>query len=93
MPKWKLKIDSFTKAILYDKNGGKFTRYSMDWVHQNSKTRSKELGLSRLRILIAKYAANTETAIIYDNISGEELEKYKSGILVPKKSPSFPANF
>jgi hypothetical protein len=88
MPKWKLKTDSLTKAILFATNGDKFTRYSMDWVHQNSKTRSKDLGLSRLRILIAKYASTTETAIIYDNISGEELEKYKSGILVPKNIPT-----
>jgi hypothetical protein len=77
---WKLGSDSFTKCVVYFLDGNTRTFYSLDWPHKYSKLRDRELGLKRLRNLIGKWSYRANTAIIYDNSTGNEIEKYHQGI-------------
>lgn len=77
---WKLGKDSFSKAIAYFADGNKRTFYSLDWVHQFSKWRDRELGLRRLRKLILAWGSKAKVVVIYDTTSNEEIEKYNEGI-------------
>ncbi len=73
---WKLGRDSFSKLLLYFKDGNARTFYSLDWRHRYSKERNKELGLQRLRKIIEKHKAKIKTALIYDVQSGSEVVKH-----------------
>lgn len=77
---WKLGKDSFTKCLVWFADGNSRTFYSLDWVHPYSKYRDRELGLKRLRALIAKYGNRANVAIIYHVESGEEIERYEQGL-------------
>ena len=77
---WKLKQDSFTKCISYFADGNTRTFYSFDWKHRYSKIRDRHLGLNGLRKLISDWGAKSNMAIIYDNTTGEELERYEQGL-------------
>ena len=72
---WKLRQDSFSKCIAYFADGNTRTFYSLDWTHQYSKNRDRELGLKRLRRLISSWGVKVNVAIIYDMSSGEEIER------------------
>ena len=58
---WKLIQDSFTYADFVFTDGNVRRFYSLDWPHQYSKFRDRELGLKRLRNLIAKFSAECKT--------------------------------
>lgn len=77
---WKLGADSFTKCVVYFADGNSRTFYSLDWTHKYSRNRDRQLGLSRLHRLISKWGQKAKVAIIYDNSTGEEIEKYNDGI-------------
>ena len=80
---WKLIQDSFTYADFVFTDGNVRRFYSLDWPHQYSKFRDRELGLKRLRNLIAKFSANTERAKISENDGTEKvLERYEGGTRV-----------
>ncbi len=77
---WKLIQDSFTYVDFVFTDGNVRRFYSLDWPHQYSKFRDRELGLKRLRNLIAKFSANTERAKISENDGTEKvLERYEGG--------------
>jgi hypothetical protein len=78
---WKCGPDSLSKCIIYFPDGKGRLFYSLDWRHENSDIRDKELGLYRLRKLIQKYGSLARTSIIYDNVSRTEIERYYQGIL------------
>lgn len=80
---WKLIQDSFTYVDFVFTDGNVRRFYSLDWPHQYSKFRDRELGLKRLRNLIAKFSANTERAKISENDGTEKvLERYEGGTRV-----------
>ena len=72
---WKLKKDSFSKLLLYFRDGNVRTFWSLDWQHRFSKDRDRRIGLQRLRKIIEQNKAQIKTAIIYDAQSGAELER------------------
>ena len=79
---FKLQQDSYSKLIAYFADGNTRTFYSLDWRHQFSKHRDRELGLTRLKSLIQKWQAKASVAIIYDTSSGNEIARYHQGVLV-----------
>ncbi|HSH67517.1 MAG TPA: hypothetical protein VLB84_17375 [Bacteroidia bacterium] len=79
---WTLKQDSLTKCVAYFADGNARTFHSLDWRHKLSRYRDRELGLTRLRSLIQKWGPLSNTAIIYDNETGLELERYEQGIKI-----------
>ncbi len=80
---WKLIQDSFTYVDFVFTDGNVRRFYSLDWPHQYSKFRDRELGLKRLRNLIAKFSANTQRAKISENDGTEKvLERYEGGTRV-----------
>lgn len=81
MPHWKIGQDSYSKCVVYFKDGNTRSFYSLDWVHQYAGTRDRALGLSRLRRLIQRYGSQAYIAMIYDNTSQALIESYKDGIL------------
>jgi len=76
---WTIKQHSFTKCVFYFADGNARTFHSLDWRHKLSKHRDRDLGIARLRNLIHKWAPLTNMAIIYDNETGAELERYQQG--------------
>ncbi len=80
---WKLGQDSFTKMIVWFKDGNVRTMYSIDWKHKLSKTRNKETGLERFRKKIKQYGPLAGTIEIYDKETGLRIEKYYQGIPKP----------
>ena len=82
---WKLGQDSFTKMIVWFKDGNVRTMYSIDWKHKLSKTRSKETGLARFRKKIQQYGPLAGTIEIYDMATGNRIAKFYEGIERPLK--------
>ncbi|TAL62200.1 MAG: hypothetical protein EPN85_03110 [Bacteroidetes bacterium] len=77
---WKLIQDSFTYVDFVFTDGNVRRFYSLDWPHRYSKHRDRELGLKRLRNLVAKYSVYTERAKIAENDGTEKvLERYEGG--------------
>lgn len=82
---WKHQQDSFTyvEFVFKDKNVRRF--YSLDWRHKLSKYRDRELGLKRLRALIAKWAPYTDEAYVRENDGSEKIiEYYEEGVRVER---------
>jgi hypothetical protein len=77
---WKLGQDSFTKMIVWFKDGNVRTMYSIDWKHKLSKTISKETGLARFRKKIKEYGPLAGTVEIYDKTTGLRIAKFYEGI-------------
>lgn len=77
--KWCLGKDSYTKMIVWFKDGNIRTMYSIDWRHRLSKTRDKETGLARFRKKIKQYGALAGTIEIYDTATGQRIAKYYEG--------------
>ncbi len=80
---WKLGQDSFTKMIVWFKDGNVRTMYSIDWKHKLSKTISKETGLARFRKKIKEYGSLAGTIEIYDKTTGQRIAKFYEGIEKP----------
>jgi hypothetical protein len=76
---WKYNRDSLSKCIMYFADGVARTFYSLDWTSPLSKYRDRDLGLKRLRALIALYGQKAVTAIIYDNTTRQKIEQYYKG--------------
>jgi hypothetical protein len=72
---WKLKIDSYTKLIVWFKDGNTRTMYSIDWTNRYGR-RDKEIGLLRIEKLITGYGINVKVAHVYDTDTGELIRKY-----------------
>lgn len=72
---WKLKRDSFSKLIVWFKDGNARTMYSIDWTNRYGK-RDKSIGMGRIEKLIATYGTNVKVAHVYDTISGELILKF-----------------
>ena len=81
---WKLKQDSLSKLLVYFKDGNVRTLWSLDWKHRYSKFLDQSLGLIRLRKKVTEYGSKADVAIIYDKVSGKEIEKYYEGKLINK---------
>ena len=77
---WKLGSDSFTKMIVWFKDGNVRTMYSIDWRHKLSRTRSRETGLERFRKKIKQYGPLAGTIEIYDKATGQRIAKFYEGI-------------
>ena len=80
---WKLKRDSYSKMIVWFRDGNVRTMYSLDWKHKLSKTRDKHTGLERFRKKIAQYGALASTVHIYDMGTGKCIAKYQEGVQKP----------
>lgn len=64
--------------VVYFKDGNNRTFHSRD--HRLKHTGpDKDLGINRLKKLAHGWKAHIQCAIIYDNVSGAELYKYKEG--------------
>ena len=82
---WKHKHDSFTYVDFVFKNEKVRRFYSYDWPHSLSKFRDRELGLKRLRALIAKWAPYTDEAYVRENDGSKRLiEYYEEGIRIER---------
>ena len=79
---WKLGMDSFSKMIVWFKDGNTRTFYSLDWASKYSKIRDQEIGMTRLKRLVAKYGARANTVEIYDLGTGGIIAKYFEGVEV-----------
>lgn len=77
---WKLGQDSYSKMIVWFKDGNIRTMYSIDWKHKLSRTRDRDIGLKRFRKKIQEYGALAGTIEIYDVASKRRIAKYYEGI-------------
>ena len=79
---WKLGRDSYSKMIVWFKDGNIRTMFSIDWRHRYSKRRDKQIGLDRYKKKIAEYGALAGTIEVYDKASGKLIHKYYEGVEV-----------
>jgi hypothetical protein len=70
--------NSLTKAIVYFKDGNKRTFHSRDLARTDAVP-NRQLGISRLRKMVYNWKEAVETAILYDNRTGEEVMKFREG--------------
>ena len=95
---WKLGQDSFTKMIVWFKDGNvgvvcginslivldfDDTAYFQQMKHKLSKTISKETGMARFRKKIKEYGPLAGTIEIYDKATGQRIAKFYEGIEKP----------
>ena len=81
---WKVKVHSFSKAIVYFDDAAKNSRtfWSYDWRHRYA-VRDREVGLIGLRERIVKrFAPYSITILIIDKESDSIIEKYVRGVKV-----------
>lgn len=76
---WKLNKHSFSKLIVWFKDGNIRTFYSIDWKNKKSLYRDQEVGLDRLRNLVRRYGARAKSCEIYDLDSGRIIAKFLEG--------------
>jgi hypothetical protein len=76
---WKLGRDSYSKLVVYFKDGNVRTLWSLDWRHRYSKFRDRQTGIARLQKKIKDYGAKADVAIIYDKATGNPIAKYFEG--------------
>ena len=81
---WALKRDSASKLTVWFEDGNIRTFYSMDWRSKHARHKDTQLGLNRLKALVAKFGNKVKTAIIYEIAKGRPLYKYQSGEPVPE---------
>lgn len=79
---WKSPRDSAHKLIIWFSDGAKRTFYSLDWKNTQSEHRNNDLGLARLKNLVAKYGNKVGTAIIYHLETDLMVAKYVKGVAV-----------
>ena len=80
---WKLKTDSYSYADIIFKDGNVRRFYSLDWAHQYSKQRDREMGLNRLRKLIYKHGPLIERVTLRENNSANTLiERYEGSMKI-----------
>lgn len=75
----KFAAKALTKCIVYFLDGNSRTWHSRDYRGSNPKA-DRELGLTRLKNWCIKNSSSIETATIYDNVTGEELYKFRKGV-------------
>lgn len=75
---WKLGTDSFSKLIVWFKDGNIRTMYSIDWTYRYG-LRDREVGLQRLKRKVLQYGIKAKAAIIYDVQTGRLLHRYANG--------------
>lgn len=73
-----LSSQALSKALVYFHNGGKRTFYSRDKTRK-SNVPIAEAGIFKLRKMIDGWRDKIATAIIYDNVTKQELYKFKNG--------------
>lgn len=76
---WKLIRDSFSKLIVWFKDGNVRTFYSIDWKHKHAKYRDRNIGLARLRKKVSEWGNKADTAELYDTSTGERIAKFYEG--------------
>lgn len=76
---WKIDIHSFSKMVVWFKDGNIRTFHSYDWKSKYSKFRDSNIGLHRLKSLARKYGDRANTIEIYDKATGAVLFKYFEG--------------
>ncbi len=76
---WKLARDSYSKMVVYFKDGNTRTLWSIDWRHRYSKQRDRQTGVNRLRKKITEYGSRADVAIIYDKATGKPVAKFFEG--------------
>lgn len=76
---WKLIRDSFSKLIVWFKDGNVRTFYSIDWKHKQSKFRDRNIGYARLRKKVAEWGNKADTAELYDTSTGKRIAKFYEG--------------
>lgn len=67
-----------SKAIVWFKDGNIRTFYSNDKSYSRGIVKM-QIGVNRLIKMILKWKDKIETAIIYNNINGSEITKFKDG--------------
>lgn len=82
---WKLGRDSYSKMIIWFKDGNIRTMFSIDWRHRYSHQRDQQIGIARYKKKIAEYGLRAKTVEIYDTSSGKLLYKYREGKEVSTK--------
>jgi hypothetical protein len=80
---WKLIRDSFSKLIVWFKDGNVRTFYSIDWKHRHSKQRDQNIGIARLRKKLSEWGNKADGAEIYDKASGNSIAKFYEGKEIP----------
>lgn len=76
---WKLIRDSFSKLIVWFKDGNIRTFYSIDWKHRYSKQRDRNIGMHRLHKMVTGWGNKAEGAEIYDKATGKLIAKFYEG--------------
>lgn len=79
---WKLNKHSFSKMIVWFKDGNVRTFYSLDWKSKYSHFRDPGIGLGRFKNLITKYGIKAGTIEIYDLESRKIVAKFYEGLEV-----------
>ena len=72
--KFQFNQDSNYKALIYFADGNKRTFHSRDLTNNNEL--KPELGLQKLRKMIANFGISVKLAIVYDKIQNKEIERY-----------------
>jgi hypothetical protein len=83
---WKLIRDSFSKLIVWFKDGNVRTFYSIDWQHKHSKQRDENIGIARLRKKIVEWGNKADAAELYNTSTGERIAKFYEGVEVEPKN-------
>lgn len=76
---WKIATHSFSKMVVWFKDGNVRTFHSYDWKSKYSKDRDAHLGLQRLKNLAMKYSSYANSIEIYDRCSGKVVFKFFEG--------------
>lgn len=76
---WKIPNDSYSKLVVWFKDGNVRTFYSYDWKHPRAKSKNKTLGISRLKALVRSYGKNAAVAHLYDISTGNLIQRFYEG--------------
>ncbi len=83
--RWRMPQDSFSKLVVWFKDGRARTFYSYDWHSPNAYHRDRALGLKRLQKFAKKIGNDAGVAQIYDIQTDRLLQNFYEGNPTIKK--------
>lgn len=79
---WALKVDSYSKMIVWFLDGNIRTFYSLDWKSSHSPTKDRTVGIERLRRKMTDYAPKSRKIKIYDLASDRLIAHYEENEMI-----------
>ena len=80
--RWALKVDSYSKMIVWFLDGNIRTFYSLDWKSSHSPTRDRRVGIERLRRKITDYMPSASKIKVYDLASDHLIAHYQENEMI-----------